>query len=131
MHLKGKHCNLFANMNIECIDIFRLINRNIRFFNFNNFDIGILTGFILLISLTNARPQQQRQFNDIRDNTIDTNGQRNNGRRNYQRNPVVGDEISQKFLSFDVPETVEAYQPNLNQKADVPIDLGERSKSSL
>ena len=128
MHLKGKHCNLFANMNIECIDI---INRNIRFFNFNKFDIGILTGFILLISLTNARPQQQRQFNDIRDNTIDTNGQRNNGRRNYQRNPVVGDEISQKFLSFDVPETVEAYQPNLNQKADVPIDLGERSKSSL
>ena len=128
MHLKGKHCNLFANMNIECIDI---INRNIRFFNFNKFDIGILTGFILLISPTNARPQQQRQFNDIRDNTIDTNGQRNNGRRNYQRNPVVGDEISQKFLSFDVPETVEAYQPNLNQKADVPIDLGERSKSSL
>ena len=42
---------------------------------------------------------------------------------------MVGDEISQKFLSFDVPETVEAYQPNLNQKADVPIDLGERSKS--
>ena len=76
--------------------------------------------------MTNAAPQQQRQFNDIRDNTIDNNGQY--GRRNYQRNPVVGDEISQKFLSFDVPETVEAYQPNLNQKADVPIDLGERSK---
>ena len=90
-----------------------------------------MTGLVLLISVTNARPQQQRQFNDIRDNTIENNGQRNNGRRNYQRNPVVGDEISQKFLSFDVPETVEAYQPNLNQKADVPIDLGERSKLSL
>ena len=93
---------------------------------------GILFGIFVLITLTNARPQQQRQRDqsyDIRDNTVDRNRQySNNGGRNYQRNPVVGDEISQKFLSFDIPDTVEAYQPGLNKIAEVPIDLGERSK---
>ena len=96
---------------------------------------GILFGIFVLITLTNARPQQQRQRDqsyDIRDNTVDLSRQySNNGRRNYQRNPVVGDEISQKFLSFDIPDTVEAYQPGLNKIAEVPIDLGERSKSRL
>ena len=58
-----------------------------------------------------ANPQRRQQGRNYDNDVL------RQGNRQYS---------NQQFLSFDVPDTIEAYKPE--KIANVPIDLGERSK---
>ena len=115
-------------------------------FHHKGITLGIFLGSSLLIearpqqAVHNSQPQSQHTpfLKEIPD--IDSSRRFHENLQEVQQygrkyadkqylRPHANDEIANKFLSFDVPDTIEAYDPKLNKIADVPIYLGERSKS--
>ena len=98
--------------------------------------LGICLGSTLLIDVSKAHPQNKPFLQDTASDVSQRFQENVREIQQYGRKyadkqylrPLANDEIANKFLSFDVPDTIEAYQPELNKIADVPIYLGERSR---